>query len=60
MSGAERYVVEVGGEIAGILVGVDGSFTFFASAQWAWPLNERRFASPGEAELQLIGLRRAS
>lgn len=56
----ERYVIDVDGEAAGILIGEDARFTFHASADWAWPLDGRTFAEPTEAENALTAQRRAS
>ena len=54
----ERYLVEVDGEIGGIVVGGDRGFVFHASADWAWPLEGRAFPDVATAERVLAHKRR--
>jgi hypothetical protein len=46
----ERYVIEVAGSAAGLLVGGSQGLTFHACADWAWPLDGSSFNDPGEAQ----------
>ena len=58
MSKGERYMIEVDGDIGGILVGDDRGFVFHASADWAWRLNERRYPDVDDAERAITDQRR--
>lgn len=56
----ERYLVEVDGEVGGIVVGDDKGFVFHASADWAWSLQGRAFPDVATAERALADRRRKS
>ena len=53
---SERYVIEAGGEAAGLLVSEQPGFSFHASAQWAWPLDGARYDDLTEAQRAVTDL----
>jgi len=60
MSASEAYVIQTGGETAGIVVRdpQNPSYRFFASARRFYPLEGRLFCEPFEAEQAAKALRR--
>lgn len=58
MSKGERYMIEVDGDIGGILVGDGRGFVFHASADWAWGLNGSRFQDVATAERAIADRKR--
>jgi hypothetical protein len=61
MSASDAYVIQTGGETAGIVVRdqQDVTYRFFASARRFYPLEGRVFLEPFEAEQAAKALQRA-
>ncbi len=50
MKAEERYIIEVSGKGAGVLVGADGGYVFHAALPEARSLDQRVFRSVEQAE----------